>query len=70
MYKFHNQFLSATFHSYFTKVANVHSYNTRLASKQSYYNPYIRTNMVSSVFDSKDLQYGIQMKAILSRLRW
>ena len=44
MYKFHNQLLPATFHSYFTKVTNVQSHNTRLASKQSYHIPYVRTN--------------------------
>ena len=44
MYKFHNQLLPTTFHSFFTKVIDIHKYNTRFAAKQSYYLPYVRTN--------------------------
>ena len=48
MYKFQNQLLPATFHSYFTKVTNVHSYNTRLAS--------IKTIILYSI--CKNYSYG------------
>ena len=43
MYKFHNNVLPASLHS-FTKVTSVHNYNTRFAAKHSYYLPYARTN--------------------------
>ena len=46
MYKFHNNVLTAAFHSFFTKVTSVHNYNTRFAANHSYYLPYAMANLI------------------------
>ena len=44
MYKFHYQFLSSVFDTFFNPVRNIHRYNTRLFSRMTYAIPKVRTN--------------------------